>query len=85
MSAPEHFQLGDVISIAGLYADGTKEQNDTPRELYADKPEQIWRVAFIGPHGVKLVPLKADGSVDEFNALASYWITSAGGSSESRL
>jgi hypothetical protein len=73
----DNFKVGDVISIAGLYADGTKERDETPRSAYANKPEQRWRVTYVGLIGVRLVPILPDGTLDVSNALgAEYWILS---------
>jgi hypothetical protein len=68
--------VGDVLTIAGLYDDGTCERNETPPDRYSTtKAEQIWRVRYIGPDGINLQPLNQDGSVQEFNdAYGDFWI-----------
>jgi len=69
------FEIGDVITINGLYADGTREKNETPPSEYQNKPLQKWRVVIVEPHGVKIRPLNADGTLGNFNdAFGDYWI-----------
>ena len=75
----ELFHIGDMIEIAGLYADGTREKNETPRSEYQIKPLKKWRVAgFLDRRGVlsvRLHPLNEDGTIDEFNeAFGDFWI-----------
>lgn len=76
-AAQAHFQIGDVIDIAGVYADGTHAPNEGP--IDATKPVKLWRVRYVGLEGVRLQPLNADKSVDFFNdACGEYWIRSSG-------
>jgi hypothetical protein len=76
----QELHVGDVLSIAGLYDDGTREQNDTPPEDYdTTKTPQQWRVRYIGPEGINLQPLNRDGSVQAFNdAVGEFWIRTNG-------
>lgn len=57
-------QKGDLITIAGLYADGSQERNDTPREHYANKPEQFWRCDTPTQGAMNIQPVHADGTPD---------------------
>ena len=68
--------IGDVITVAGLYDDGTCEKNDTsPSEYSTTKQPQKWRVRYIGPEGVNLQPLNQDGTVQDFNdAYGDFWL-----------
>ena len=69
------FAVGDLITLNGLYADGTREANDTPPSQYANKPLQNWRVVYVGPDGVRLHVVTDDPARDAFNNTAGeFWI-----------
>lgn len=63
------FNLGDVITISGVYEDGTQEDNRTSPELYQNKPLQHFKVDKLlgdpeGIRGTQLAPIHADGTPD---------------------
>lgn len=73
------FIVGDMITINGMYADGTREANETPPAEYANKPLQNWRVVYVGPEGVKLHIVTGDAQRDAFNNMfGEYWIRADG-------
>ncbi len=68
MTEPK-FCDGDVITVAGLYDDGTQAPNEGP---YDAKPLQQWRLK--GPTksdditAYQLIPINRDGTVQSFRA-----------------
>ena len=65
MKDDERFRVGDIVSIGGVYADGTFRRNIDP--IDPQKPLKRWRVRGIDSGALDLQPLMADGSVDAFN------------------
>lgn len=61
----DFFQAGDVITIAGKYADGTQAPNEGP--IDHTRPMKKWRVIEVNGKAVRLQPLNEDGTVDAFN------------------
>ncbi len=70
---PDWAELGDVISVAGVYADGTHAPDAGP--INPAKPVQSWRVVEFDGDDVRLQPLNPDGTVNHFlDATGEYWI-----------
>lgn len=69
--------IGDVITIDGVYDDGTHAPNAGP--IDQTKPRQLWRVKAFEHGNPVLQPLNADGSVQVFNDAAGEFKIMRGG------
>lgn len=59
---------GDILTVNGMYADGTYERDDTPPAAYANKPLKRFRakvaVDVNGIRAVQMIPLNDDDTID---------------------